>query len=156
MKKALFLSLLLIGCVKSKPEGADAGGARASPTPTPPPSTASAAPTSSTAFTVTQCEGLLVDAERKLHDARSKAPATCKRDDDCQLIETSACVPACVDRAIARSAVSDYMKRREELRMSSCRLWNDAECPRTTPKPTPDCPPMKAICKAGQCDVAPK
>jgi hypothetical protein len=160
MKKALVLSLLLIGCIKSKPEGADAGGGSANASPPPPMSAASVVPaaaaSSSGAFSVTQCESLLVDAERQLHTARSRASAACKRDDDCQLIETSACVPACVDRAIARSAVTDYMKTREQLRQSSCKLWNDAECPRTTPKPKPECTPMKAVCKTGQCDVAPK
>ena len=160
MKKALVLPLLLIACIKSKPEGSDAGGGSATGSPSPPMSAApvapAAAPSSSTAFSVAQCESVLVDAERQLHAARSRASAACKRDDDCQIIETSACVPACDDRAIAKSAVTEYMKTRDQLRQSSCKLWNDAECPRTTPKSKPECTPMKPVCKAGQCAVAPK
>lgn len=156
--KALLLSSLvglvgLVGCVNSKkPASQDAGTA--------PPAVSQATPSTanvnSNAFTVEQCESLLVDAERKLADARSRAQTTCKKDDDCKLIEMSACIPACVNRSIARMAVEPYMKEREMLRQTSCKLWNDAECPRTTPKPTPQCPEMKAICRAGRCDVAPK
>jgi hypothetical protein len=148
MKKAIF-GLLLIGCVRSRPDEKDAGA--------PPPAAPVVTPAAtSTGFTVAQCESLLIDAERKLSSERSRAPSDCKNDGDCQLVETSACIPACVDRAIAKKGVDHYMKEREILRQSSCKLWNDAECARTTPKPQPECPPMKAVCKAGQCDVAPK
>lgn len=117
--------------------------------------TATAATTASGSapFTVEQCESLLVDAERKLAETRSQAPADCKKDDECKLVDTSACIPACADRAIAKKGVEAYSKRREELRMSSCKLWNDAECARTTPKPQPQCAPMKAVCRASHCEV---
>lgn len=150
MKKALLL-LFLIGCVKSKPEGGDAGQA----SPPAPASAATSQSTSSTAFTVQQCESLLVDAERKLAAARNEAAADCKKDEDCQLVETSACVPACSDRALAKKAVAAYVKERDMLRDSSCKLWNDAECSRTTPKPVPDCKPMKAACNANACEAVP-
>lgn len=148
MKNALLLFFFLMGCVKSKPDGADAG--RASP-----PVPTSTATTQSTAFTVQQCESLVVDAERKLADARNKASADCKKDDDCQLVETSACVPSCIDRAVAKKAVAEYVKEREMLRSTSCKLWNDAECPRTTPKPAPQCKPMKVACNANKCEAVP-
>ena len=57
------------------------------------------------------------------------------------------------DRAIARKAVPAYNRERELIRMGQCKLWNDAECPRTTPKPTPECTPMKAACKANKCEA---
>lgn len=150
MKKALLL-LGLIGCVKSKPVSQDAG---ATATVTSAGATPQAAATS-TAFTVQQCESLVVDAERNLAAARNKAATDCKKDEDCQMIETSACVPACVDRAIAKKAVGEYVKTREQIRMSSCKLWNDAECARTTPKQAPPCTPMKAVCKANKCEATP-
>jgi hypothetical protein len=149
MKKALPL-LLLIGCVNSKPSSQEAGTTSApvvSAT-----ASASAAPPS-TAFSVTQCESLLVDGERTLAGVRAKAATDCKKDDDCQIIETSACIPVCADRAIAKKAVPGYNREREQIRMGQCKLWNDAECPRTTPKATPECTPMKAACKANKCEA---
>jgi hypothetical protein len=146
---------LLFACVKSRPEEKDAGAGAAPLTQATTSASAGAPSATSTAFSVAQCESLLIDAERKLSSERSRAATDCKTDDDCQLIETSACVPACVDRAVAKKAVAPYMKRRDELRQTSCKLWNDAECPHTTPKPTPQCAPMKAVCKAGHCEVEP-
>lgn len=149
MNKALLLSILLVACVKSKPVSEEAGTTAAPVT-----SATSSATTNSTAFTVTQCESLLVDGERTLATARGKAATDCKKDDDCQLIEMSACIPTCADRAIAKKAVPGYNKEREQIRMGQCKLWNDAECPRTTPKPKPECAPMKAVCKANKCEAA--
>ena len=149
MKRALLL-LVLIGCVKSKPVSEEAG-TTSGPVVS---ASASAAPAAtSTAFSVTQCESLLVDGERTLATARGKAATDCKKDDDCQIIETSACIPACADRAVAKKAVAAYTKEREQIRMGQCKLWNDAECPRTTPKPKPECTPMKAACKANKCEA---
>jgi hypothetical protein len=151
MKRALLL-LVLIGCVKSKPVSEEAGTTAA------PVVSASASPSAtatSTAFTVTQCESLLVDGERTLATARGKAATDCKKDEDCQIIETSACIPTCADRAIAKKSVATYSREREQIRMGQCKLWNDAECPRTTPKPKPDCTPMKAACKANKCEAVP-
>ena len=150
MKKALLLPFLLIACVKSKPVSEEAGTTSA------PVASASAAPNAaatSTAFSVNQCESLLVDGERTLATGRAKAGTDCKKDDDCQLIEVSACIPVCADRAIAKKAVPAYDREREQIRMGQCKLWNDAECPRTTPKPKPDCAPMKAACKANKCEA---
>jgi hypothetical protein len=148
MKKALLL-LALIGCVKSKPVSEEAGTTASSATVAP-----QGTPTS-TAFTVSQCESLLVDGERTLATARGKAATDCKKDDDCQIIETSACIPACADRAVAKKAVAAYNKEREQIRMGQCKLWNDAECARTTPKPAPECQPTKAACKANKCEAVP-
>ena len=150
MKKALLLSFLLFGCVKSKPVSEEAGTTSA-----PVVSASATATTTSTAFSVNQCESLLVDGERTLAQARGKAATDCKKDDDCQLIEVSACIPVCADRAIAKKAVAAYNREREQIRMGQCKLWNDAECPRTTPKQKPDCSPMKAVCKANKCEAAP-
>jgi len=149
MKKAFLLPCVLLfvqACIKSRPEEKDAGKVEAPP--------AQTASTTSAAFNVQQCESLLIDAERKLADERAKAPTDCKKDDDCKIIETSACVPACNDRAIAKKGEAAYTKQREILRQSSCKLWNDAECPRTTPKPQPNCAPTKAVCKANRCEAA--
>ena len=151
MKRAHFFlhAILLVGCLKSKPVPQQEAGTTAAPI-------VSASPTTtSTAFSVTQCESLLVDGERSLAGVRAKAATDCKKDDDCQIIETSACVPACADRAIAKKAIAGYAKEREQIRMGQCKLWNDAECPRTTPKPTPQCTPMKAACKANKCEAVP-
>lgn len=153
MKKALLLlPLLLTACLKSKPVSEDAGTTSA---PVASSSSAPSATTTSTAFTVNQCESLLVDGERTLATARSKAATDCKSDDDCKLIEVSACIPVCADRAIAKKAVPAYDREREQIRMGQCKLWNDAECPRTTPKPKPECGPMKAVCKANKCEAVP-
>ena len=151
MKRAqtFLLACGLIGCVKSKPVPQQEAGTTAAPV------ISASATTNSTAFTVTQCESLLVDGERTLANARGKAATDCKKDDDCQIIETSACVPACADRAVAKKAVNGYMKEREQIRMGQCKLWNDAECPRTTPKTAPQCTPMKAACKANKCEAVP-
>ena len=150
MKKALLLSFLLFGCVKSKPVSEEAGTTSA---PVVSASASATATAASTAFSVNQCESLLVDGERTLAAARGKAATDCKKDDDCQLIEMSACIPACADRAVAKKAVAAYNREREQIRMGQCKLWNDAECPRTTPKPKPDCSPMKAVCKANKCEA---
>jgi hypothetical protein len=150
MNKA-FLLLFVIGCVKSKPVSEEAGTTAATVSSAATPQ----ATATSTAFSVTQCESLLVDGERTLASARAKAATDCKKDDDCQIIETSACIPACADRAVAKTAVTGYEKEREQIRMGQCKLWNDAECPRTTPKPKPECTPMTAICKANKCEAAP-
>jgi hypothetical protein len=148
MKRALLL-LTLVACVKSKPVSEEAGTTASSATAAPQPSA------TSTAFTVMQCESLLVDGERTVATARGKAAVDCKKDDDCQMIETTACIPGCADRAIAKKAAGGYAKEREQVRMGQCKLWNDAECPRTTPKPTPECKPMKAACKANKCEAVP-
>lgn len=149
-KALLLLPLLIIGCVKSKPVSEEAGTTSA---PVVSASASAAATATSTAFSVNQCESLLVDGERSLATARGKAATDCKKDDDCQLIEVSACIPVCADRAIAKKAVPAYDREREQIRMGQCKLWNDAECPRTTPKPKPDCMPMKAVCKANKCEA---
>lgn len=154
MNRAFLLRLLLMSCaacVRSRPSEQDAG-------PAPSASLAPQATTrsTSTAFTVSHCESLLIDAERKLSNERSRAATACKTDDDCKLVETSACIPACSDRAMSKTAVDGYLKAREQVRTTSCTLWNAAECPRITPKPAPECPPMKAVCKTGHCDAVPK
>jgi hypothetical protein len=146
---ALVFALGGVGCLKSKPAPTEDAGSTAAPI------VSATATTNSNVFNVQQCESLVVDAERKLADARNKAATDCKKDDECQLIETSACVPACSDRAVAKKAVTAYAKERDMLRMSSCKLWNDAECARTTPKPTPQCLTMKAVCKANKCEAVP-
>lgn len=146
---SILASVTSMACVRSRTDEKkrqDAPGATAP---------AATAATNSTAFTVQQCESLIVDAERKLADARNKASADCKKDDDCQLVETSACVPACNDRAIAKKAAGAYQKQREMLRNTSCKLWNDAECARTTPKPMPDCKPLEVACNANKCEAVP-
>jgi hypothetical protein len=150
MKKALLL-LILVSCVKSKPVSEEAG----TTAPTVSSGATPQATAASTAFSVTQCESLLVDGERSLATARGKAATDCKKDDDCQIIETSACIAACADRAVAKKAVPGYEKEREQIRMGQCKLWNDAECPRTTPKAKPQCTPMKAACKANKCEAVP-
>jgi hypothetical protein len=145
----LITALVGVGCLKSTPAPSEDAGTTAAPV------VSATTTTNSNVFTVQQCESLVVDAERKLAEARNKAATDCKKNDDCQIIETSACVPACSDRAVAKKSVAAYAKERDMLRQSSCKLWNDAECARTTPKPAPQCQTMKAVCNANKCEAVP-
>lgn len=144
MKRAL-LAIVLVGCVKTQPDGHDAGaGAVAT-------STAAVAAPTSTSLGVTDCESMLVDAEKKAGEARAAASTQCKTDDDCTLVESGVCVAACADRAIAKNALPAYVAVRDALKSTTCRKWTEAECPKTTPKPAPACKPQKAACTGGTC-----
>ena len=143
MRLALVATLVLLAaCVKSERKEEDAGvplGAVVGTTARP------------SGLSTESCEQILVGAEQKLAKARADAPTDCHADGDCVLVESSACVPGCTDRAMAKTAAADYRAARDRLRASDCKRWNDGACATTTPKPAPTCPPVRAACTKGKC-----
>jgi hypothetical protein len=152
IKASLLLTcLVLAGCVDKKPAPAQVDAA---------PTVASAAVTGASAsakpkFTVTACEALLLDAEAQLARERAGADKTCAKDDDCTLVLSGVCAPACTDSAMAKTATALYSKKRSQLDREICQGWRDNDCANTTPKPQPECAPVHAVCKDKQCSAAP-
>ena len=136
--------LVLVGCVKTRQGEATNDAA-------PTPEVIAPGTDSTPGLSVEQCETILVEAERARLRARAAAPATCKAADDCALVESSACTPGCSDRAVAKSGVAGYAAKRDELRATKCKAWNDGRCAVITPKPMPMCAAATAACVAGKC-----
>src|SRR5688500_3431842 len=99
----LLLSLLCVACVdkKATPAEADAGSpsvAVASGAVTP--ASASAEPR----LSVEACEALVLEGESKLARERAGAEKACTKDDDCTLVSSGVCAPACTDAAMTKTA----------------------------------------------------
>jgi hypothetical protein len=149
----LVLALVLIACVDKKPAPAqvDAAPTVASAAVTPVSASGSAKPR----FTVTACEALVLEGESKLARERAGSEKACTKDDECTLVLSGVCAPACTDYAMTKTASALYAKKRTQIDREICQGWRDNDCASISPKPPSDCAPMHAVCKDKQCTAVP-
>ena len=138
---SLVFSVFFAACVDKK-VGTSADAAPATVTP------AASAPQK---LTVESCEAILIEGEEKLSRERRSADKACTKDDDCMLVHSGACAPACIDFAMTKTAAKAYAEKRKEIDHGTCRGWRSNECPTITPKPELACPTLRAKCENKQC-----
>ncbi len=103
---------------------------------------------------VAACNAMFDGAQRELV-AALPSDRSCRANDDCEIVYTTVCNSDCGTVSIPKPAVSAVEAKRRAIEATTCKKYQDADCPHITPRAMASCAVPSAACKKGSCGLEP-